>query len=52
MPAPKYDRPELRPDGFKGVSGDSIPHPVRPQPQPTGPFAPPGTTVGKGNNGK
>ena len=49
MPTPKYDRPELRPDGFHGVEGKSVPHPQRPQPQPTPAFKP---GNGKGNNGE
>jgi hypothetical protein len=48
-PIPKYDRPELRPEGFKGVSGGTVPSPQRPQPQPTPAFQP---GSGKGNNGK
>ena len=51
MPTPKYDRPELRPDGFKGTEGGTVPHPQKPQPQPTGAMPPLGTPV-PGNNGR
>lgn len=46
---PKYDRPELRPEGFKGTAGSTVDHPKKPQPQPTSPFKP---GSGGGNNGK
>ncbi len=42
MPTPKYDRPELRPDR-------EVPHPRKPQPQPTPAFRP---GSGGGNNGR
>jgi hypothetical protein len=32
---PECDRPELRPEGFKGVRGGTVPAPRKPQPQPT-----------------
>jgi len=48
MPVPKYDRPELRPEGFQ-IGGSSVPHPKKPQAQPTDAFKP---GSGKGNNGK
>ncbi len=49
MPKPKYSRDELAPEGFKGVSGDTVPSPSKPQPQPTKPFTP---GSGGGNNGR
>jgi len=51
MPAPKFDRPELRPDGFKGVAGGTVPAPVRPQAQPTSQVPPVGTPLRGGNVG-
>lgn len=50
MSTPYKDRPELRPSGFRGVQGDTVPAPTRPQPQPTGPM--PRDGQGGGNNGK
>lgn len=49
MPTPKADRPELRPEGFKGVKGSTVPAPRKPQPQPTGPYKPGNAP---GNNGE
>jgi hypothetical protein len=48
MPVPKYDRTELRPDGFK-IEGGSVPHEKKGQSQPTGPYK---EGSGGGNNGK
>jgi hypothetical protein len=48
MPTPLYDRPELRPEGDKGVSGGAVPHAKKPQPQET-PAYKPGS--GGGNDG-
>lgn len=49
MPTPKADRPDLRPEGFKGVKGNTVPAPRKPQPQPTGPYKPGNAP---GNNGE
>jgi len=48
MPVPKYDRTELRPDGFQDRRW-LCPHEKKGQSQPTGPYK---EGSGGGNNGK